>query len=92
MAKIVQQSKVEVSATFVLGEQEMRALDALAGYGTDAFLKVFYKEMGEHYVKPHEQGLRTLFESIRDNIPYILRRADKARAAFVKAGSPEDQS
>ena len=82
MAEIIQRPKVEVSATMSFSEPELRALDALVGYGVDPFLKVFYEKMGKSYMQPHEQGLRTLFESIRESVPSILRRADDARAVF----------
>lgn len=82
MAKIESRAKLHVEVPFTLTEGEAAALDALAGYGTDAFLRVFYKEMGEAYLRPHEAGLRTLFESVRANIPNIIDRAEKARATF----------
>ena len=82
MARIKQAPTVSVEATFVLSEPELRALDALVGYGADAFLGVFYKNLGKAYMQPHEAGLRTLFESIRESVPQILRRADEARKAF----------
>lgn len=68
--------------TFTVNESEARALDALAGYSDDAFIKVFYERLGEHYLKPHEKGLRSLFESIRASIPEYLKRTDQARKAF----------
>jgi hypothetical protein len=83
MAEIVQKPKVEVSATMQFNEEELRALDALVGYGTDAFLKVFYEKMGKAYMQPHEVGLRTMFESIRQTVPGILRRPDDARRVFT---------
>lgn len=82
MAKISQQPRVNLELTFTVNESEARALDALVGYGVDGFLETFYGQMGKAYLQPHEQGLRTLFESIRENVPNILRRADAARKAF----------
>lgn len=61
----------------------MRALEALAGYGSDGFLKVFYQHMGRAYLEPHEVGLRSLFETIRTELPPILCRADSAKKAFM---------
>jgi predicted ribonuclease YlaK len=57
---------IDFSVTINLNESEIRALDALAGYGTKEFLEVFYKHMGEHYLKPNEEGLTTLFEKIKE--------------------------
>lgn len=82
MATITQKPKVDIQATFVLDEDELGAMDALVGYGTDRFLKAFYELMGEAYLKPHEAGLRRLFESFQKSVPGILSRAEKARKAF----------
>lgn len=67
----------------VFTESELRALDALVGYGHEGFLKVFYEKMGRHYLEPHEAGLISLFESIRKMVPPILRRTDDARKVFT---------
>lgn len=74
---------VTVGATISLDESQLRALDALAGYGTDEFLKVFYKEMGESYLKPHEKGLRSLFATIRKDVPPALSDVDTARQVLA---------
>jgi hypothetical protein len=84
MAKIVGEAKIEVTATFTVSESELRALDALAGYGDDAFLKMFYKDLGENYMKPHEEGLRLFLKSIRGIAGGIIGRADGARRVFNK--------
>jgi hypothetical protein len=80
--RIAQEPRVEVTAALRLTESELRALDALVGYGADAFIKVFYEHMGKHYMQPHEGGLRSLFEMVREQVPTILRRTDAAREAF----------
>jgi hypothetical protein len=82
MAKLKSSPKVNVSITLELDEEEARALDALIGYGNDQFIKVFYEHMGTAYLKPHEKGLRTLFDCIRDVIPCTLARIDSARKQF----------
>ena len=85
MAKIIGEPvDVKVEAVFQINEQEMRALDALVGYGSDEFIKVFYEKLGRAYMEPHEKGLRSLFEAIRANVPGILNRADQARKALAK--------
>lgn len=83
MSRLIQQPRVEVSATIKLTETELRALEALAGYGTDNFLEVFYKQMGKHYLQPHEAGIRTLFDVIRSDLNPILHRTDAAKKAFA---------
>lgn len=82
MATILGRPKIELQVTIALGEEEARALDALVGYGDDSFVKVFYEKLGEHYMKPHEAGLRLLFKSIREQMPCVLSRVNAARKAF----------
>lgn len=82
MAKISQQPQVNLSLTFTISEAEARALNGLTGYDFDSFVRTFYEKLGTHYLRPHEDGLRQFFESIRENIPPILARADAARKAF----------
>lgn len=74
---------VEVSATIKLTETELRALEALAGYGDDAFLNVFFEHMGQHYLRPHTAGIKSLFAVIRSDLNPILHRLDSAKKAFA---------
>lgn len=85
-------TRVEVTlcATVELNEAELGALDALAGYGVEQFLEVFY-------LQPHEAGLRSLLAKVRAEVPGALRKVHdarkdqregyKARMARVKKGS-----
>lgn len=82
MAKIAQRASIEASAVFTVDEEEMRALDALVGYGFKSFIETFKKHMGESYMRGHEDGLQRFFESIRGHIPSILQRANDAREVF----------
>jgi len=84
VAEITVRPKIEVTVTFQISEAEARALDALVCYGDDAFIKYFYQFLGRHYMEPHEAGLRSLFKSVRDFMPGILSRTNKAREAFTK--------
>lgn len=84
MAQIKQLPVVTVEAHFTVTEGELRALDALAGYGDDAFIQMFYKELGASYMKPYEKDLREFLKSIRTLAAPIIRRADEARKAFNK--------
>lgn len=79
----MQAPHVEVSATIKLNEVELRALEALVGYGDAPFLKVFYENMGKHYLQPHEAGIKSLFAVIREDLAPILARADAAKKAFA---------
>jgi hypothetical protein len=77
----VQRAEVSLTLSFTLGEGEARALEALAGYGTDAFLEVFSAKMGKSYLQPHEAGLRSLFVMAR-SLNVHLDRVDQMRRVF----------
>lgn len=70
---------VEPKVTIEFNEGEMRALEALTGYGIDDFIEFFYKHMGKHYLQPHEKDLRTVFETFRKEFIPILSTTDTAR-------------
>ena len=59
MEKIAGNAKaqVEFSIKFILTKGEAQALDALAGYGSDAFLNVFYENMAKTYFGALEDEL-----------------------------------
>lgn len=82
MAKFNLAPKVSFEIQLTLTESEARALDALAGYGVDEFIRVFYTRLGRAYMEPHEQGLRAFLADVREKIPPQLGRVDKARKAF----------
>ena len=82
MAKVTQAAQIGLSVHLTINEQEARALEALAGYGIKEFINTFYKEMGHHYLEPHEKGLVSFLEMVKDQIPTMLSRADRAREAF----------
>lgn len=85
MSRLLQRPKIEMNVSLELTSEEVRALYALAGYGIDGFLEVFYKQMGKHYLQPHEAGLRSLFKTIRETLPPIIARHDAAMQAFALA-------
>lgn len=78
---MITKSQITINFVIEINESEARALDALVGYGTDPFLEAFYKQLGKHYMSPHEHGLRTLFDKIRSGVPGQLAKIDKAREA-----------
>ena len=57
-------ANVEFTIKFTLTKGEAQALEAIAGYGSDAFLEVFYPKMGKAYLQPHEKEMRNLFISV----------------------------
>jgi hypothetical protein len=79
MSDVKINTTVEITATLNLTEGELRALDALAGYGADAFLKAFYVKLGQHYMKPFERDLRGLFDRINKDVNPALRGIQEAR-------------
>ena len=84
MSRVV--SKVTTKAILELDEEQLRALDALVGYGFKPFVEVFYEKMGKHYLQPHEQGLKRLFETIRRDVPNALAKVDMARKFLEDKG------
>lgn len=79
MATLAAKPVLDVTTTFTVSEGELRALDALAGYGDDAFIKMFYKELGTTYMKPHEADLRHFLKSVRALAGPILSNVNAAR-------------
>jgi len=73
---------VKITATLELTEGQLRALDAMIGYGDDAFLKAFYVKLGTSYMKPFERDLRDLFAELRKAVPPALSEVKKARWKF----------
>jgi hypothetical protein len=82
MAQIDARPKIELSVVLRLDEEEARAIDALVGYGDDAFIRVFKESLGAHYLEQHEEGLRRFFQTTRQLLPGILSSADTARKMF----------
>ena len=70
---------VNFEAVLHLTEPEIRALDALVGYGIDPFITAFYEKLGKAYMRDHEGGLRTLFESIEKHVRPELHRMDEVQ-------------
>jgi hypothetical protein len=84
MAKITQRPRVVLEVQFTIDEEEARALDALVGYGDDAFIAAFKESLGRAYLDGHEDGLRRFFASVREWLPQYLLRANAAREMFDK--------
>ncbi len=82
MAEIIGRPNVNLDLTFRINEAEARALYDLAGYGDDAFIKVFYEKLGKCYMEKHEAGLRSFLCSVRNFLPSELSKLDQARQAF----------
>lgn len=89
MEKIRSSSNLDVAIDIRLNEKEAKALLALTVYGTPEFLNTFYKNLGEHDLKPNEAGLKSLFETVKSELPKHLSRAEDARRAWD--GEPLDR-
>jgi hypothetical protein len=85
--KIVGNAAVNVNFTieFTLTKEEAKALEAIAGYGADPFLKTFYQHMGESYLKPFEKAIRDLFKRITEELPSELYKIEKAEEGITEA-------
>lgn len=79
MAEARNRAEISFSTTLTLNEVEMRALEALVGYGDDAFLKHFKETLGASYIREHEAGLRTFFATIRSEVLPALAEITQAR-------------
>jgi len=84
MAKFVLQPSVKFEIVVTLTETEARALEALAGYGVDAFIEHFYVHLGRSYMEPHEQGLRTFLTSVQESMAHQLHKVDNSRQALAE--------
>jgi hypothetical protein len=79
------QATIEFTINFTLTQQEASALEAIAGYGADNFLKVFYPQMGKSYLEPYEKGMRDLFARIKSDLPTEIAKINTARKAINEA-------
>jgi hypothetical protein len=88
MAQIMGLPNVVLKVAIQLDEGEARALEAMAGYGDDAFVKVFYEHLGKAYMQEHEQSLRSLLKSVRKMMSPLLSKTDDARRLFHEKKEP----
>ena len=79
MAKAIAVSSLDVVVKFEINAIEAKALDALAGYGDDAFIKAFYELLGKAYMEAHESGLREFLKTIRNVVNPALHRLSEAK-------------
>lgn len=80
MAKVTEfRADVQTEITLKINEAEARALDAMFSYGANAFLEGFYKCLGKAYVQPHENGVRSLHDTIRAQLAGPLATVTECR-------------
>lgn len=91
MADLKARVELKFELTLKLNEAEAYALDAIAGYGDDAFISVFYEKLGRAYLQPYVGALRGLLSAIRTQLGPQLAEVKKARgllaAGQVRSGS-----
>lgn len=68
-------AKIDINVSFSvkceLTEGELRALDAMVGYGYKSFIDVFKEKLGKSYIGPFESDLQSLFNKIETLRPRI---------------------
>lgn len=76
---------IDFSIKLILTVHEAEALDALTEYDINAFLDVFYKHLGKEYLKPNEDGIRSLFAKVKKYLPGEIGKIEKATVAIQAA-------
>lgn len=81
--KVKSTSSVVSNFTISLTEGEAAALNAIAIYGADEFLRVFYTHLGKAYLEPYEKDMRSLFLVLKGELSPHLSKAKKAREILI---------
>ena len=76
---------ISFGTTITLNETEIRALDALVGYGDDAFIKAFKEKLGESYIRNNTAGLKSLFKAVREQVIPAMHDIETARRDLREA-------
>ncbi len=86
MANVNVKSKIDLDIKIILelSISEARALNEMVKYGDKAFLEGYYKQLGKSYMQPYENGVKSLFTTIKENLPYKLRDIDQIKEAIGK--------
>lgn len=71
MAKLEARPRLNMEVRLILTLDEALALDGIAGYGDDAFIKTFKENLGTHYIRDHEKGLRSFLKTVRSELGFI---------------------
>lgn len=79
--KVKADAKIDLSfkITIELTEQEAQAIVNVFGYSPEAYLKVFYKELGTSYLKPHEAGVYSLHNNLAPELKSALYKIESTR-------------
>lgn len=80
--KVKSTSQIDFQVILKLTEKEARALQAITRYGHKAFLEVFYEKLGKSDLAPNAEGIISLFETIKKELPWHIKKVDLARGVF----------
>ena len=69
-----------------LTEAEADALNEMTKYGIKSFLDGYEKQLGSHYIRPHREGLASLFKTIDESLPRELKLLRDYKEAISEAG------
>ena len=83
MTRVTNSLSVEFTTTITLTEMEIHALEALVGYGADAFLELFKKTCGVSYIRGAEDGIKTLFHTIARDVAPVHKEIQEAKKALI---------
>lgn len=72
------QTNIDAKIFLELTEGEAKALAAICGYGPKKFKEWFYRNLGRHYLRPHEQHIDSLFDKA-SKLDAAIDNLDKAR-------------
>ena len=86
MAEINTNSKItmDVKIHLTLTLEEAKALSNITVYGHKPFTDWFYRNLGKTYLKPHENGLISLFNTIKSDLEKQLHNVDEIYNAINK--------
>ena len=75
--KVKSEVKIDIKISVELTLSEARALNQIASYNVNDFLKLFYQHLGKSYLHPHEAGVIQLFETAKELLGSEIYKADK---------------
>lgn len=84
MTKVNNTVNIQFSTTITLTEMEIRALDALVGYGDEAFIRAFKENLGSYYIENYTDGLVSFFNAVRGQVLPAMRQIDGIRELVAK--------
>ena len=79
MGKIKSTSNLDFKLTLELNEMEANALNQICNYESKDFLKVFYEHMGKSYLQPYEDGIISLFKTVKEELGQHIYKINKVR-------------